>query len=512
VGGEDIMVSVTTSGYDGCGRCLVGVRRLSRMSDSTSSPEKQRGLVLAAAEAVGAHVIAWADDFEVSGATDPKTRPGLGPWLRGEKGLYDGLAASAVDRLGRNTVDVLTTAYDNHAARRILITGDHPGVWDLEDPNQETELAIKALGAQMEHRGTRTRIRQEGIRARNVGKPMQAPSYGYLYVRLTPKGKIDHVEIDRPAHRTLLFVAERILLDTTGTISVGTEATRLNREGVLSPFDHRRVMYGRDPKGNLWTGEGLRSILVSQAALGYLMHDRKPVIGEDGKPIKIAKELWDYTYHLALVAKLETTPTGKRGPKSTYMCAGPTGPSWCGNCGRRLYIDGTGGMIAYQCKGRILGVPASQDCKPAPSVMIPKLDGLVTEFFLDRFGSGELLRQEFDPGTGNAARIDEIMAARNRLRSDREAGIYDSPEDAQWFRERFNQMNAEIEELRALPERPAAVRMVPTGETVADSWNAAHDDARRREMLLEFGVRVTLLDRSHTNRIRITGGDFGSAA
>lgn len=63
--------------YDGCGRCLVGVRRLSQMSAATSSPERQRHNVLDIVESVGGHVIAWADDWEVSGATDPMTRPKL---------------------------------------------------------------------------------------------------------------------------------------------------------------------------------------------------------------------------------------------------------------------------------------------------------------------------------------------------------------------------------------------------------------------------------------------------
>ena len=65
--------------YDGCGKCLLGVRRLSRMKAATSSPERQRDDVLAAAEAVGGHIIGWADDWEVSGATDPMTRPKPGP-------------------------------------------------------------------------------------------------------------------------------------------------------------------------------------------------------------------------------------------------------------------------------------------------------------------------------------------------------------------------------------------------------------------------------------------------
>ncbi|WP_255308362.1 hypothetical protein [Streptomyces marincola] len=53
------------------------------MNAATTSPERQRENVLSAAAAVGGHIIAWADDWEVSGATDPASRPRLGPRLRG---------------------------------------------------------------------------------------------------------------------------------------------------------------------------------------------------------------------------------------------------------------------------------------------------------------------------------------------------------------------------------------------------------------------------------------------
>ena len=84
------MEDMLTTDYDGCGRCLVGVRRLSRKTDKTSSPQRQGDQILQATGDAGGHIIAWADDWEVSGATDPLTRRGFGPWLRGEMGPYDG--------------------------------------------------------------------------------------------------------------------------------------------------------------------------------------------------------------------------------------------------------------------------------------------------------------------------------------------------------------------------------------------------------------------------------------
>ncbi|MFI0734141.1 recombinase family protein [Streptomyces sp. NPDC021225] len=82
------------------------MRRLSRVKLATSSPERQPEYGLTAAASVGGHIVGWADDWEVSGTTDPMTRPKPGPWLRDERGPYDGLVAAAVDRLGRNVVDV----------------------------------------------------------------------------------------------------------------------------------------------------------------------------------------------------------------------------------------------------------------------------------------------------------------------------------------------------------------------------------------------------------------------
>ncbi|WP_240555358.1 hypothetical protein [Streptomyces albus] len=82
--------------WGGCGKCLVGVRRLSRMEAATTSPGRQWQDVLTAAVSIGGYIVGWAGDGEVSGATDPVTRLRLGPWLRDEMGSYDGLVAAAV--------------------------------------------------------------------------------------------------------------------------------------------------------------------------------------------------------------------------------------------------------------------------------------------------------------------------------------------------------------------------------------------------------------------------------
>ncbi|MER7985422.1 recombinase family protein [Streptomyces noursei] len=222
--------------YDGCGKCLLGVRRLSRVKAATSSPERQWEDVLTAAASVGGHIIGWADDWELSGATDPMSRPKLGPWLRDEKGLYDGLVAAAVDRLGRNVVDCLNTGYKMRDAGKLLATYGHEGPRDHDDPTDENRFTMEAWGAQMELRAIQRRNRNATIKTRAAGRPKGKPSYGFHFVRRVIGGKIDHVELHPHASTVIRLVARRILADPEHN-TPSSEAARLNRAGELAPAD-----------------------------------------------------------------------------------------------------------------------------------------------------------------------------------------------------------------------------------------------------------------------------------
>jgi site-specific DNA recombinase len=307
-----------------------------------------------------------------------------------------------------------------------------------------------------------------------------------MFVRLAPTAKVDHVEIDPVALEVIQEVARRILADETGKITVATEAVRLTREGIPSPGDRLRQLYGRPVKGTPWTHKTVKHILCSEAALGYLMHQGRPVLGDDGRPVRIAEPLWDRATHDALVAKTAPKRSGGRAPKGTHLLLGV---AFCGNCGARLYLAGRAGRKhGYGCTARVRGIRFSAACKPAPSMGITALDALVGEWFLARYGTGEVMRKVYDPGTGHAAQIAELEANRKRLREDRQAGVYDSPEDEEWYRAEYPRLGEEIAALKALPERKPGMRMVPTGRTIAQEWDAA-DDTRRREMRLSPALR-----------------------
>ncbi|MGH3281148.1 MAG: recombinase family protein [Trebonia sp.] len=496
-------ISLPVTAYDGCGKCLVGAIRLSRMTDKTHSPQKQVNHSLTGAAANGGHIIAWAIDLEVSGATNPLTRPGLGPWLRGERGDYDGIAAYDVARVGRNVRDVLNTQQLLTDQGRIIITGDHDGTWDFSDPNEENNWIMKAWGSQMELRQTQKRNRDETDRARSDGDPKQKPSYGYQFMRLSPTARIDHVAVDDVAAGVIREVARRILADATGKVTCATEAARLNREAVPAPSDRRARLYARPAKGCAWTAKTIGHILTSEAALGYLMHDGRPVTGPDGKPTRIAPPLWDRPTRDALIAK--TAPKGTRdaAPRGTQML---TGGAWCGRCGQVLYVGGPRGRATYGCTGRVRGIQASAECKPAPSIRVAELDARVSAWFTATYGAGEVMKRVWDPGTGHAAQVAELTTARTRLQADRDAGLYDEPDQAAWYQARHRSLTEEIKALRALKERRPGMTEIGAGRTIGQEWQAA-GSARRREMLAEFGVRVVINARKAPAAARMAAGD-----
>jgi site-specific DNA recombinase len=142
--------------------------------------------------------------------------------------------------------------------------------------------------------------------------------------------------------------------------------------------------------------------LCSEAALGYLMHGGRPVLGADGRPVRLAEPLWDRATHDALVTATAPKRDGTRAPKGMRLL---TGAAFCGNCGARLQVTGRGhARYAYECTARIRGIRA------------------------------------YDPGTGHAAQIAELEATRSRLREDRQAGLYDSAEDAEWYRAEYRRL------------------------------------------------------------------------
>lgn len=81
-----------------------GAVRLSRMTDASTSPERQREQIEMWAKLHGHEVVSWSTDTDVSGKVSPFKRAGLGPYLKSPD--FDILVTAKIDRASRSVRDL----------------------------------------------------------------------------------------------------------------------------------------------------------------------------------------------------------------------------------------------------------------------------------------------------------------------------------------------------------------------------------------------------------------------
>ena len=83
---------------------VLGVTRLSREQEESTSIERQHEQIQRWADQNGHVLVAWADDVDVSGSVSPFDRAELGKYLRPPlSASWDVLVAAKLDRLTRDT-------------------------------------------------------------------------------------------------------------------------------------------------------------------------------------------------------------------------------------------------------------------------------------------------------------------------------------------------------------------------------------------------------------------------
>lgn len=128
---------------------VLGAVRLSRLTDETTSPERQREYPRRWAAVNGGVVVDIAEDLDVSGAVLPFERPGLGPWLTDTPPKpWDVLVAWRLDRVGRNALHVLLLLKWLEARGKRLVTVAD-GL-DTAGPMAKAFITLAAVFAEME--------------------------------------------------------------------------------------------------------------------------------------------------------------------------------------------------------------------------------------------------------------------------------------------------------------------------------------------------------------------------
>ncbi|QJC81910.1 recombinase family protein [Pseudomonas umsongensis] len=138
-----------------------------RVSTEDQSTEAQRHSI-----AQTHNVEHWFDDEATSGATKAAQRSGFAALLKfARKG--DTLIVSAIDRLGRDTIDVLETV-EALTAKGVAVVSMREG-FDLSSPIGKAMLTMLAAVAELERSNIKARQMAGIARARATGQKLGAP-------------------------------------------------------------------------------------------------------------------------------------------------------------------------------------------------------------------------------------------------------------------------------------------------------------------------------------------------
>ncbi|MFA7512784.1 MAG: recombinase family protein [Mycolicibacterium vanbaalenii] len=279
-------------------RALIATR-LSRVTDATTSPERQLAVCRELIAERGYEEIGVAEDLDVSGSVDPfdrKRRPELAGWLRERGDEIDVLIAYRVDRLTRSIrhLQELVHWADDHDKLIVSATEQH---FDMTTPFAHVVIALMGTVAQMELEAISERNRnrnQDDLRKGNYKGG--TPPWGYVPKRVDSVRKLAY---DRDQAAVVNEVARRVICGE----SLNSISHDLTRRGIKSP------------KGNDWNVTPLKRSLMSEAMLGRVT-DRsgKSIRGDDGSPIQRADPILDRAVWDQVREVLTSRSQGSRPP------------------------------------------------------------------------------------------------------------------------------------------------------------------------------------------------------
>ncbi|MFJ5950674.1 recombinase family protein [Streptomyces noursei] len=524
-------------------RALIAVR-LSNVTDTTTSPARQRRAGQLWCKAHGATVIGEATDLDVSASrVDPFSRPDLGKWLA-QPDDYDAIVFWRLDRAVRSMADMAKLGEWAKKHGKLLVFAEGPGGTALELDMRATSLVAEliimllAFAAQMEAEAIRERVKGSRSHLRHEGRwhggrvpfgwaVVPNPNGpGYVLDECPESGPIVREIIRRVIAGESIYAVAKDLDEREVPTPIDREKHRIAQRAAAKSPESYVMPTGLPEKRKRWDHQHIAAMLRSEHLRGFTMHDPKatekrsahadggewekwtgrPVLDRNGhprrdRPALIDDETWAVLQEV--MAKKKRAETLMRSAGSMLVrvayCAGINKDGSV--CDRPMYgssrkatsngktLHDAPRIRTYRCTQRGTG--------HAVSVKADVLDKWAEEQFLKRIGHSHISVPVTDPGEDHTADLERVRESIRRLRRDRDAGLYDGDEDEAEYDEMMASLLKERRELESLPSRPAATRWVRTAHTVADMWHSADTEGKRR-LLLDTGARITVTSGKHS--------------
>lgn len=470
-------------------RALVVVR-LSRVTDATTSPERQLELCRELCAQRGYEVVGVAEDLDVSGAIDPfdrKKRPNLSRWLAGEQTddngnpmTFDVIVAYRVDRFTRSLrhLQRLVNWADDHDKLVVSATEPH---FDTTSPFAAVLIALIGTVAEMELEAISERNASTARRNLRLGKYRgSTPPWGYRPDDTTGEWRLVQ---DPKQVKVIQEVVERLLAGEP----LQRIAHDLTNRGELTPKDQFAKDRGREPKGHGWSATQLKRSLTSQTMLGYVVSKGEVVRANDGSPILrsdpiLTREVFDRV-------RVELANRSKRGEPTKRSTSLLLRVIHCGMCGQPAYKF-NGGSHSQFPRYRCSSMTKAAKCGNR-TIPLPYVDDAVEGLIVRLLGDSERLEKVWDAGSDNSAELAEINAELVDVTSLIGSPAYrvGTPQRTA-LDARIEALAARQEALSAKDVRPARWTWAPTGEKFADWW-VRQDTTARNVWLRSMNVKLT---------------------
>lgn len=496
---------------------VLGRVRLSKVTDATTSPERQRAVIEQWAAANGHQVIGWATDLDVSRSVNPLEAPDLGPWLRERAEEFDIVACWKLDRLAVGSVylsKVMEWA-QQHGKTIVSVTES----FDLSTWVGRMVASLLAGVAEGE---------LEAIRERNAGAFEHnyrlgkwrggVPPLGYKPEKVNGEWRLVPDPEMAPVVREIV---DRLVAGQ----SLRSIRLDLNERGIPSPRDHFRKLQGREPKGEEWHVNALKRALRSPALLGQVVY-RPAKLDASGRPLRDEKGNKVYGPEQVLrddsgapVVRAEPLIDRQTFDRLQVALKGRSGPPkrrknptplllqviFCGVCGRPMYRQRGRNFDYYRCSSA-----QYKDTCGNGSIRIEAANEIIEEGLLGEFGDIERRRKVWEPGTDVSVELAEIDAELTDIAGVVGTTAFRSGPARDKLRARIEALEARRQELETSPVREPGYRFEPTGETFAEYWSRLDADGRN-VFLRDNGIRFEYTKASGEGpRYHVDWGDLES--
>lgn len=370
-----------------------------------------------------------------------------------------------------------------------------------EQPAWRIIASVLAEVARMEADNTADRVRSSiaKLRASRRFAGGVVP-FGYRTAPAPDGGPGRILEPDPAEADVVREIASRLL----GTDSVTSIAVDLNRRAIpTTRSKYRAARNAGKPVDGLdlgrWKATSLRVLMTGEHLLGRQVHNGRPLLDEDGVPLRVWDPILDLATVTRLRARLGDPKAGTGAPRRARAARLLSGLLYCSHCGRKCYVRTSGGRPIYGCSAGGYG----DDC-PTPRIMAELVESFVSEQYLRVVGRFPELREVEAAASDHSEDLAEVEHALQET----SAALTDDEADVPALLARMAALKARRAELRALPAVVEST-VEPTGRTLREAWDAEDDVARRRELLsqsvehVELSMRTDAGLRFDPSRIRI---------